>query len=553
MLSTTRRFVFLILTSSLFLGLSASSALAGGGSTTRWVALSGSVGANTSCASPGYIGVPGAQDAMDAANSGDTIHLCAGTWNTADTTTGGGFVYYDKTLIVEGEGKNNTIIDGSGRTLPVLTYDFDSYSTGLLTVRNLTIQDGNAEDPSAINSAGSLTLEDVRIRNNSGLSSAVGMYQSGGNLIIRRSELTGQAADAEDPVALALSTGPTTIEDSTIADNFNPFPIAGVFVQGPEGTDITVDSSTFTGLISSTGGDNPFGCTSSLLNYSDGADAGISITNSTFTDNIAATFECYSSHIASEGFITMKNSTFAGNTGVRENGGIPWGDLLSFYGMTLANNVIVGDPISPATCQTFQGDRTNLGGNVISDETLGCDDFVGGPSPSLQAKVTTAAIDLGPLADNGGPTTTMALGARSVARGAAIAAECPEDDQRGVTRGTPCTSGAWQAASASGKPTVKQKSRAGARSLKVRVKCGGTAPCRIKLTGTLKGGGGKLESKTVRVGKGGRTVTLAYTGAMKRSLASNGGKGVARVRAREIGGGSATTSVRISLPDSVTG
>jgi hypothetical protein len=303
--------------------------------------------------------------------------------------------------------------------------------------------------------------------------------------------------------------------------------------------DLSIDSSTFTNLESA--------CITAI-----GANTDVSITNSTFTDNTAGNSECISAHILSTGTLSMNSSTFAGNTGVRD-AGYSDGELLSLDGLTLGNNIIIGDPNAEATCQSSGAAETNDGGNVISDGTIGCDSFVGGPAPSAQAKVPESAIDLGPLADNGGPTETMALGARSVARGAAIAAECPEDDQRGVTRGTPCTSGAWQAASASGKPTVKQKSRAGARSLKVRVKCGGTAPCRIKLTGTLKGGGGKLESKTVRVGKGGRTVTLPYTGAMRRSLASNGGKGVARVRAREIGGGSATTSVRISLPESVTG
>ena len=100
---------------------------------------------------------------------------------------------------------------------------------------------------------------------------------------------------------------------------------------------------------------------------------------------------------------------------------------------------------------------------------------------------------------------------------------------------------------------MKQKGRAGAKSLRVRVRCGGSAPCRIELTGVLEGGGGKLEPKTVKVGGKGKTVTLKYTGELKRSLIAAGGSGKVRVRAREVGGGSATTVVRVSLPDSVTG
>ena len=529
--------------------LSAGIALAGGGNTTRWVALTGSVGANTSCSSPGYIGVPGVNDAIDAANSGDTIHICTGTWNTADSAIDG-FRWYDKDLTIEGDGQSKTIIDGTGTSLTAIRAATDSFASVNLTVRDLTVRNATAEDPSAIWADGPLVIEDAKVQNNGSLvDAAVAMTLLGGSLTIRRSTFSGQAAGASAPAPLVKSAGPTTIEDSTFADNVNPFPIAGVAVQGPEGTDITVDSSTFTGLVAS---DEGSGCTSSLLNLSEGADAGIAITNSTFTDNTAGTFECYSAHIASNGFLTMKNSTFARNTGVRDNGGIPWGELLSFTGMTLGNNIIVGDPNASSTCQSFQGDRTNDAGNVISDGTLGCDDWVGGASPSPQAKVPEASIDLQTLADNGGPTETMALGATSVARGAAIKTECPQTDQRGVTRGTPCTSGAWQEG-ASGKPKVKQKGRAGAQSLRVRVQCGGGAPCRIKLTGALKGGGGKLTGKSVRVGGKGKTVTLKYTDELKRSLLAAGGSGKVRVRAEEIGGGSATTVVRVSLPASVTG
>jgi hypothetical protein len=477
---------------------------------------------------------------MDAANSGDTIHLCAGTWNTADTTNNAGFVI-DKALTIEGDGQTQTILDGSGRTLPVIEATVGGSPPGNITVRSMTIRDGNAEAPGAISvGSASLLVEDVTVQNSAGFSAAVGVA-GGGSLVIRRSTLIGGANSA-----LVYAQGPLTIEDSTLRDNVAPLS-AGVIVAVDGEAETIIDSSTFSGLSAQ--------CFSSVADFSgigETATGDISITNSTFTGNTVTDGECPHAHILSTGTLTMESSTFAGNTGVPDNDNGD-GELLSSTTMTLGNNIIVGDPNAEATCQPGSGTTTSLAGNVISDGTIGCDSFVGGAAPSLQTKVLESAIDLGPLADNGGPTETMALGARSVARGAAIAAECPEDDQRGVTRGTPCTSGAWQAASASGKPTVKQKSRAGARSLKVRVKCGGTAPCRIKLTGTLKGGGGKLEPKTVRVGKGGRTVTLPYTGAMRRSLASNGGKGVARVRARETGGGSATTSVRISLPDSVTG
>ncbi|MGA1077044.1 MAG: choice-of-anchor Q domain-containing protein, partial [Ilumatobacteraceae bacterium] len=86
-------------------------------------------------------------------------------------------------------------------------------------------------------------------------------------------------------------------------------------------------------------------------------------------------------------------------------------------------------------------------GNVIQDSVTGCDDLLGGPAPSLEAKVSAAAIDLGPLLLNApGLTATMALGSDSVALGAAVADICPETDQRGEPRPAGnCASGAYQA------------------------------------------------------------------------------------------------------------
>ncbi len=531
-----RRTLLTALCSSVFLAAGSASAFAA----TQWVALTGSVGANTSCASPGFIGVPGVQDAIDAAASGDTVHICAGTWNTADTTTGGGFDV-DKALTIEGEGQTQTILDGSGRTLPVIDANVGGSPPGNITVRSMTIRDGFAEAPSAISvGLASLLVEDVTVQNSASGFAAVGVV-GGGSLVIRRSTLIGGAN-----TGLVLATGPLTIEDSTLRDNVAP-QVAGVFVAVDGEAETIIDSSTFSGLSAP--------CVSSVADVSTDGEFGsgeISITNSTFTGNTVTEGECAHVHIVSTGSLTMESSTFAGNTGVPDNDSGD-GELLSLTTMTLGNNIIVGDPNAEATCQPSSGTTTSLAGNVISDGTVGCDDFVGGAAPSLQTKVLESTIEIGPLADNGGPTETMALGAASVARGAAISANCPEDDQRGVTRGNPCTSGAWQGASASGKPTVKQKGRAGKDSLTVRVRCADSGPCRIRLSGVLKGGKGKLKSKTVKVRAGGKTVELPYTSLLERELRSNGGSGSVRVRAKEIGGGSASTLVRVTLPDPVTG
>ncbi len=74
---------------------------------------------------------------------------------------------------------------------------------------------------------------------------------------------------------------------------------------------------------------------------------------------------------------------------------------------------------------------TNNAGNLADDSSCGV------------TQVTTASLSLGSLADNGGPTLTIALGSGSSAIGAAHA-NCPATDQRGAPRSTPCSSGAFE-------------------------------------------------------------------------------------------------------------
>jgi hypothetical protein len=115
------------------------------------------------------------------------------------------------------------------------------------------------------------------------------------------------------------------------------------------------------------------------------------------------------------------------------------------------------------------------------------------------------------------------------------------------------------------KPTLTAKGSPGATSLQVKVGCGGGGSCRIQLGGKLVGGSAsdKLVGKTVEINSAGaagagtstrakasRTVTLAYTGALIRQLAADGG-GKIRVKARQVGGKSKT--ITVTVPASVTG
>ncbi len=89
------------------------------------------------------------QAAINAANDGDTIQVAAGTYNE-------NLVIADKSLILQGENKNTTIIDGSG-TDYVVTITADT--VGNITIRGFTIQNGTRGISAQLNQASAASLK----------------------------------------------------------------------------------------------------------------------------------------------------------------------------------------------------------------------------------------------------------------------------------------------------------------------------------------------------------------------------------------------------------
>ncbi|MBT8102465.1 MAG: right-handed parallel beta-helix repeat-containing protein, partial [Gammaproteobacteria bacterium] len=155
--------------------------------------------------------------------------------------------------------------------------------------------------------------------------------------------------------------------------------------------------------------------------YGTGGGIRINITNSTFNGNSAVeqggAFEV--DHLA------LLNTTIAGNTAPASKGGGVWessGQEFSATNTIIANNT-GGD------CATAIDSGSN---NIDSDNSCGF--------------VTTADPKLGPLANNGGPTDTMALLSESPAIETGTNTGCPATDQRQIVRpdGFLCDIGAYE-------------------------------------------------------------------------------------------------------------
>ena len=146
----------------------------------------------------------------------------------------------------------------------------------------------------------------------------------------------------------------------------------------------------------------------------------MTVTNSTFSGNSGGGF---GGGIANYAAMTVTNSTFSGNSAT-DGGGI-YNDGVSSGSVFLANSIMANSP-SGGNCHMGSVAFVDIGGNV--DDGTTC---IRSSSGSL---ANTNPL-LGPLADNGGPTQTMALGAGSLAINYVLkCTRAGTTDQRGSPR-----------------------------------------------------------------------------------------------------------------------
>jgi len=154
----------------------------------------------------------------------------------------------------------------------------------------------------------------------------------------------------------------------------------------------------------------------------------LTVTNSTFSSN-SATYGGGIAH-SSTGTVNVVNSTFSGNSATDSGGAI------RNYGTLTVSNTILANSTAGGNCS---GAITNGGNNLDDGATCGWG--------AANGSMSSANPQLGALADNGGPTQTMALLAGSPAiNGVAYNAPngCPATDQRGYARSGACDIGAYE-------------------------------------------------------------------------------------------------------------
>jgi CSLREA domain-containing protein len=246
---------------------------------------------------------------------------------------------------------------------------------------------------------------------------------------ITRSVIRGNRVSIKDAGSDAVGGGislgePGTIDRSTISDN-DALHAGGIFANSDQ--TVTVSHSLIAGNKASSAGG---GLQASAM----------VIVDSTLTGNRVAGADVGSGGGAIfrfSGSIVVAWSTIAGNSSTVGGGGIESNDPASHAGGVFLQGVVVGDNGPADDCGSIGTTPSikSLGYNVVSDASC---------SFSSNGDLQNKNPKLKALANNGGPTKTMALkkGSPAIGRGAS---GCPGDDQRGHKRpATNCDSGAFE-------------------------------------------------------------------------------------------------------------
>ena len=365
---------------------------------------------------------------------GNTLVRGSTFYSNSASSGYGGAIYNQGTLSVTNSllGSNRAFEGGGG----VQTYQG---STALL---NVTLSGNRAlyYGGGIMQSSGVLTLTNVILSRNIGSNSGGGLYIDGGTATLSHVTVFSNTSDSGGGI---INKGSATLWNVILSDNQG---LSGGGIENFNGTLRLND-------VSLTGNRAPGGVGGGYKNVYGTA----WLTNVTVSGNWAD----YGGGISNIGRTTLTNVTLSGNAAVHDGGGIqnlgaltltnvtlsgnsaPFGGGLYQYGTTLTHtlrlkNSLIAHGAAGGNCYvlaTSTTSITSLGHNLSDDDT--CTSYL-----DQTGDWNDANANLGPLANNGGPTQTHIPFPPSPAIGGGLG--CPPTDQRGVPRpqGVGCDLGA---------------------------------------------------------------------------------------------------------------
>jgi CSLREA domain-containing protein len=416
-----------------------------------------------------------AADEANLAADADTINFASGLSGTIELTDTDGDIPLLAETTITGPGAGVLTVSGEGNYRIFYAKPDDvGAAYDAVTISGLTLANGDASKGGALYSYEStLTLADMVFTNNDA-GSAGAVYANDTPFTILNSTFTGnEAADnagalySEGSGAGNAPNGDLVIRNTTFANNTSLEAGGAVDLSGddPDGN-VTIENSTFSGNVSTDGiGGGVY------LDETD-EEGRLTIRNSTFSGNVA--FYGGGAYVSSpeDGFV-IENSTFSGNTAQYNGGALFLHELEEDEVRTIRNTTITGNQagLNPNNYVTnpyggggiYLEDTADdpddegpvdISSSIVANNTgvdfgpdLGQGEFAEGfnvasslienPADALinatGPNLTGVDPQLGPLADNGGPTKTHAPSVGSPVIDAGVANGLATD-QRGVQR-----------------------------------------------------------------------------------------------------------------------
>jgi hypothetical protein len=383
-------------------------------------------------------------DANNAAGS-DVVIFQAGVTGTITLTSGQ--LYISDSVDIQGPGQAVVTVNGNNASRVFYVY----YSDGLIdvTISGLTLTGGNDSRGGGIIDFGeNLVLDHVTVDTNTVTGEGGGLWLNGdaNSLTITNSVFSGNTADVGGGIFVYSTGQPVLIQDTVISGNqatgYQDSRAGGIYLYNA-GFDVTIERSTISGNQASGEGGGLF------LYHSNGG--ALTLRQSTLSGNSASRGGGAYFYNAGDP-IVIENSTISGNQATGDGGGLffynspPAGsDIRS---ATIANNTAGGDGggiylydgslslentiVAGNTIGGGNDINTGEGGNFVLDHDL-IQDPGNASFTDNGGNIFGQSPQLGPLANNGGPTQTMLPAATSPAIDAGLPS-VPPVDQRGVLR-----------------------------------------------------------------------------------------------------------------------
>jgi len=325
---------------------------------------------------------------------------------------GGGMLLFPKdtfaaSIVVDGDGSGGTcsiydalqatFIDASVGNCPagtsqndVIHLTIDITLTQPLEVNGPVTIEGNGHTINgdnkfrvfAIGSGAEVLLRDMVITGGNDTGGGGIQVNLGGDLTVENSMIFGNTANSGG--GIQNDSGMLTILNSTIQGNTAD---TGAGIENNDASELRIENSTITGNTATNDGGGIF------------VRGTATIVNSTISGNSANR----GGAVSTVGTLMVRHSTISANAATTLGGGI-----INFGTLTVENSIIAAQNTG-TDCHLWSGTATSNGYNIESDTSCGfthVDD---------QQNVNVLQLQLQSLADNGGPTETMAIEITSVA------------------------------------------------------------------------------------------------------------------------------------------